>query len=59
MINKICVAGAGTMGIGIAMCAAQNGVEVILFDNNKSVLEVAQQTVEKNLNALIEKNKIT
>jgi 3-hydroxybutyryl-CoA dehydrogenase len=59
MINKICVAGAGTMGIGIAMCAAQNGVEVILFDNNKSVLDVAQQTVEKNLNALIEKNKIT
>jgi len=59
MINKICVAGAGTMGIGIAMCAAQNGVEVILFDNNKSVLEVAQQTVEKNLNSLIEKNKIT
>jgi len=59
MINKICVAGAGTMGIGIAMCAAQNGVEVILFDNNKSVLDVAQQNVEKNLNALIEKNKIT
>ncbi len=58
MINKICVAGAGTMGIGIAMCAAQNGVEVVLFDNNIKVLEVAQQTIEKNLNALIEKNKI-
>ena len=58
MINKICVAGAGTMGIGIAMCAAQNGVEVVLFDNNIKVLEVAQLTIEKNLSALIEKNKI-
>lgn len=58
MINKICVAGAGTMGIGIAMFAAQNGVEVILFDNNIRVLELAQQAIEKNLNALIEKNKI-
>lgn len=59
MINKICVAGAGTMGSGIALCAAQNGFEVILFDLNSQVMEKAIKGIEKNLATLIEKNKIS
>jgi 3-hydroxybutyryl-CoA dehydrogenase len=42
MINKICIAGAGTMGSGIALCAAQYGFETILFDTNELVLNNAQ-----------------
>ena len=59
MINKICVTGAGTMGSGIALCAAQNGFETILFDTNENVVSNAQNSINKNLEALVEKNKIT
>ncbi len=59
MINKICIAGAGTMGCGIAFCAAQNGFDTILFDTNNNVLLNAKNSVKKNLDFLIEKNKIT
>jgi 3-hydroxybutyryl-CoA dehydrogenase len=59
MINKICVTGAGTMGSGIALCAAQNGFDTILFDTNETVLTNAQIGINKNLETLLEKNKIT
>jgi 3-hydroxybutyryl-CoA dehydrogenase len=59
MINKICVTGAGTMGSGIALCAAQNGFDTILFDTNETVLSNAQKSINKNLDSLVEKNKIT
>jgi 3-hydroxybutyryl-CoA dehydrogenase len=59
MINNICVAGAGTMGSGIALCAAQNGFEVILFDLNSQVMEKAINGIEKNLTSLLQKNKIS
>lgn len=59
MIQKICVAGAGTMGSGIALAAAQSGYEVTLFDTNETVIEKAGASVIKNLDFLVEKNKIT
>ena len=59
MINKICVAGAGTMGSGIALCSAQNGFDTILFDTNESVLANAASSINKNLEILVEKNKIS
>jgi 3-hydroxybutyryl-CoA dehydrogenase len=59
MINKICVTGAGTMGSGIALCAAQNGFQTILFDTNETVIANAQKSINKNLDALLEKNKIS
>jgi 3-hydroxybutyryl-CoA dehydrogenase len=59
MIDKICVTGAGTMGSGIALCAAQNGFETILFDTNEMVVSNAQKNINKSLDALVEKNKIT
>ncbi len=47
------------MGSGIALCAAQNGFEVILFDLNSQVMEKAIGGIKKNLTILLEKNKIT
>jgi 3-hydroxybutyryl-CoA dehydrogenase len=59
MIEKIAVAGAGTMGSGIAFSAAQVNVAVTVFDVNEAALDRAKQSVEKNLNFLLSKNKIS
>ena len=57
MIKKIAVAGAGTMGSGIAFAAAQVNIAVTIFDVNESALERAKESVEKNLQFLLSKNK--
>ncbi|MEQ1553585.1 MAG: 3-hydroxyacyl-CoA dehydrogenase NAD-binding domain-containing protein [Ferruginibacter sp.] len=59
MIKNICVAGAGTMGSGIALCAAQNNFVVVLFDTNQNGIENAKNTITKNLNFLLAKEKIS
>lgn len=59
MIQEIAVAGAGTMGSGIAFSAAQNKIAVTVFDVNEASLSKAKLYVENNINFLIEKNKIT
>ena len=58
-ISTICVVGAGTMGCGIAQTSAQNGFYTLLFDINKEVLEKAKISVQKNLQYLVDKQKIT
>jgi 3-hydroxybutyryl-CoA dehydrogenase len=58
-INSICVCGAGTMGSGIAQAAAQAGIYTILFDLNPSVIQKARSGIEKNLDSLVSKQKIT
>jgi len=58
MIKRIAVAGAGTMGSGIAMAAAQTGYMVSLFDTNETVLAKAKSAIKKNLDILVEKQKI-
>lgn len=58
-INTICVCGAGTMGSGIAQAAAQSGFYTLLYELNPAVLEKARTSIEKNLQALVEKGKIT
>ncbi|HEV8270842.1 MAG TPA: 3-hydroxyacyl-CoA dehydrogenase NAD-binding domain-containing protein [Chitinophagaceae bacterium] len=55
----ICICGAGTMGSGIAQAAAASGFYAILYELNGAVLEKAQSSIEKNLQTLVEKNKIT
>lgn len=47
------------MGSGIALSAAQSGYDVTLFDTNATVLEKAGTAVIKNLDFLVEKNKIS
>jgi 3-hydroxybutyryl-CoA dehydrogenase len=58
IINSICVCGAGTMGSGIAQAAAQAGFHTLLYELNAVVLEKAKTGIEKNLQSLVEKNKI-
>ena len=55
----ICVCGAGTMGSGIAQAAASSGFYAILYELNDGVLEKAKASIEKNLQSLVEKRKIT
>lgn len=59
MIQSICVIGAGTMGCGIAQTAAQNGFYTLLFDINREVLEKAALSIQKSLQFLADKEKIT
>ena len=59
MINSICIIGAGTMGSGIAQVAAQNGFYTLLFDINTDVLEKAKAAIQKSLQFLSDKGKIT
>lgn len=59
MTITICVCGAGTMGSGIAQVSAQSGFNVILFDVNENVLAYSQSVIQKNLQYLVDKNKIT
>ncbi len=59
MIQRICVIGAGTMGSGIAQTAAQNGFYTLLFDINKDVLDKARISIQKSLQFLVDKEKIT
>lgn len=58
-INSICVCGAGTMGSGIAQVAAQSGFYTLLYELNPAVLEKARTVIEKNLQKLVEKGKLT
>ena len=53
------IIGAGTMGIGIAQVAATNGCPVLVFDANISQAEKAVQGLDKTLNKLVEKQKIS
>ena len=55
----ICICGAGTMGSGIAQAAASSGFYAILYELNDVVLEKAKVSIEKNLQSLVEKRKIT
>ena len=59
MVQKICVAGAGTMGSGIALASAQNNFKTVLFDTNNNGIENAKKAILKNLDFLISKEKIT
>lgn len=59
MIQKICVAGAGTMGSGIALAAGQNNFKTVLFDTNEKGIETAKKSILKNLDFLLNKEKIS
>lgn len=59
MIETIGVVGAGTMGIGIAQIAAQNGHQVILHDHSEEQLHMSKLNLEKVLLRLVEKKRIT
>jgi 3-hydroxybutyryl-CoA dehydrogenase len=58
-IHTICVCGAGTMGSGIAQVAAQAGFTTIQFDVNESMLLKSKAAIEKSVQFLVDKQKIT
>ncbi len=58
-VNTICVCGAGTMGSGIAQVAAQAGFNTIQFDVNAAMIEKSKAGIEKSLQFLVDKQKIS
>src|ERR1700751_3757038 len=58
-IERVGVIGAGTMGNGIAHVFARSGYSVILCDVEQRFLEHALDTIGKNLEREVAKNKIT
>jgi 3-hydroxybutyryl-CoA dehydrogenase len=59
MVQTICICGAGTMGSGIAQVSAQAGFATILYELNSAVLEKATINIDKSLQVLVEKGKLT
>ena len=58
-MKKIGVLGTGTMGAGIIQVLAQNGYEVVLRARRETSVEKGIATVNKNLEKLVAKEKIT
>jgi 3-hydroxybutyryl-CoA dehydrogenase len=58
-IQRIGVVGAGTMGNGIAHVCARSGYRVLLCDVEQRFLDRALETIGKNLDRELAKNKIT
>ena len=58
-MKNITVIGAGTMGNGIAHTFAQKGFNVNLVDISADALEKAINTIKKNLDRMVQKEKIT
>jgi len=58
-IQRVGVVGAGTMGNGIAHVFARGGYDVVLCDVEQRFLDRALDTIGKNLEREVTKNKIT
>lgn len=59
ILKTIGIAGAGTMGAGIAQVCAQANYKVVLFDLNSNVLEKAEKSIATSLDKLVGLGKIT
>lgn len=57
--EKISIIGSGTMGRGIAQIASTFGHDVVLYDKFDDALDNAKASLEKILNRLVEKERIT
>jgi 3-hydroxybutyryl-CoA dehydrogenase len=57
-IETIAVAGAGTMGSGIAQVCASFGYNVILYDIQSTMLEKAKLAIYSSLQYLLDKDKL-
>ena len=58
-MKNIAVIGAGTMGNGIAHTFAQSGFKVQLIDISEASLKKGMDTITKNLDRMVAKEKIT
>ena len=57
-IEKVGVVGCGLMGSGIAQIAAQAGCQVTVREVNAAVLEKGLQSIDKNLQRLVDKGTL-
>ncbi len=58
-ISTLLVIGGGTMGRGIAQVAATAGLKVFLFDSMAAQLKHASEQIERDLQRLVKKERIT
>ena len=58
-IKKVLIAGAGTMGGGIAQLCSQKGIEAVVTDMNLELANKAIARIEKGLNRRLEKGLIS
>lgn len=58
-LKKLCVAGSGTMGRQIALCAAIHGIETYLYDVSEVALENADSWVNEYLAGRVAKGRMT
>jgi 3-hydroxybutyryl-CoA dehydrogenase len=59
MESLICICGAGTMGRGIALAAATQGISIVLYDLNPAILSEAASAIVKELEQSVEKKRIS
>jgi 3-hydroxybutyryl-CoA dehydrogenase len=59
MIRTVAVAGAGTMGGGIAQTFAQSGHDVLLYDSSTAALDRARRGIEKSLAKFVERGELS
>ena len=57
-IKKVAVIGGGTMGNGIAHVFAMHGIPVNLVETSQELADKALQTIDKNLERMVNKEKI-
>ncbi|TET67454.1 MAG: 3-hydroxybutyryl-CoA dehydrogenase [Dehalococcoidia bacterium] len=58
-MEKVSIIGAGVMGMGIAQALAQQGFEVAVCDLERSIIERSLERTRKNLESLVNREKIT
>ena len=59
MESTVCICGAGTMGRGIALCVAMQGMNVILYDLDPDILSSASIFIENDLVQGVSKKRIS
>ena len=57
-MKTIIVCGAGTMGTGIAETTARSGYTTVLYEPRTEALQKAELTISRNLQQLVDKDKI-
>jgi 3-hydroxybutyryl-CoA dehydrogenase len=58
-IKTVGIAGSGTMGNGIAHVAARAGFQVVLYDVQQAAVTRGLDTISKNLDREVAKNKLS
>ena len=58
-MTTICICGGGTMGSGIAQVTATAGLKTILYDLDEGLIQKTKSKLEKDLQTLVDKQKMT